>query len=109
MLHICLCKLCHAQAKRAELKEIDEKLEGIAVVEQWQKLQDLFSKVLPWEQVSWLIAIATQPDNGNFAAFSSNNSCLLRLKAVTGVPAYLVQQSMDESSNGHCTSTSCLL
>ena len=39
------------QARRAELRDIEQKLADIQVVEQWQHLEVLYSKVLPWEQV----------------------------------------------------------
>ena len=39
------------QARRAELRDIEQKLDDIKVVEQWQHLQELYGKVLPWEQV----------------------------------------------------------
>ena len=39
------------QARRAELRDIEQKMADIQVVEQWQHLKVLYSKVLPWEQV----------------------------------------------------------
>ena len=39
------------QERKAELRDIEQKLADIQVVEQWQQIQELCSKVLPWEQV----------------------------------------------------------
>ena len=55
---------CHAtgrmlvQEKQKQLEEINQKVDGMHMVEQWQLVQASYHKVIAWQQVGWLYAPA---------------------------------------------------
>ena len=48
------------QEKRSELNELNQKVDGMQQVEQWQVLQDVYGKLIAWETVQCFASACMQ-------------------------------------------------